>query len=62
MDEDVEEARRKVTAYRQKLAERTDKSHPRLIRKSPIIVGDLVLRYDMRRSRDLSREAKFQKR
>jgi hypothetical protein len=62
MQDDVEEAREKVTAYRRKLAERTDKSHPRLIRKTPIEVGDLVLRYDMKRASDLSREAKFQKR
>jgi hypothetical protein len=62
MQDDVEEAREKVTAYRKKLAERADKSRPRLIRKTPLEVGDLVLRYDMKRASDLSREAKFQKR
>lgn len=48
-----------MTAFREKLARRTDASNANRMREDPLKEGDLVLRYDMPRSFDHSRETKM---
>jgi hypothetical protein len=62
LDEDVEIARRRVAEFRERKAARKDQGFPRALRKAPLKVGDLVLRYDNPRKTDLSTAAKFKPR
>jgi len=58
--EDVEEARKRVTAFRKKLSERTNAGNANTLRTAPLKEGDLVLKYSMPRAFDHSRTAKME--
>jgi hypothetical protein len=57
--EDIELAKRRVPAFRGKPASRTDKKNKGSLRATPLKEGELVLVYDVVRSNNFSREAKF---
>ena len=57
--EDVEEARKRVAAFRKKLSIRTNANNANTLRTVPLREGDLVLKYSMPRAFDHSRTAKM---
>ena len=57
--EDVEAARQKIGAFRAKVAKKQNEKNVHRLRKTPLEVGDLVLRFDVPRSNDMSTKMKM---